>query len=42
MVVLPDHVNGVPEVKTYQELFRYDVQKIIDTARAAGVQAKNQ
>jgi len=38
MVVLPDHVNGVPEVRTYQDLFRYDVRKLIETARAAGVQ----
>ena len=38
MVVLPDHVNGVPEVRTYQDLFRYDVNKIIETARAAGVE----
>jgi zinc/manganese transport system substrate-binding protein len=40
MIVLPDHVNGVPEVKTYQELFRYDVQKLIETAQAAGIKPK--
>jgi zinc/manganese transport system substrate-binding protein len=40
MVVLPDHVNGVPEVKTYQDLFRYDVNKLIETAKAAGVEPK--
>ena len=40
MVILPDHVNGVPEVKTYQELFRYNVRKLIETAQAAGVQPK--
>ena len=38
MVVLPDHVNGVPEASSYQELFRYDVRKLIETARAAGME----
>jgi len=38
MVVLPDHVNGVAEADTYQKLFRYDVEKLIETAKAAGVQ----
>jgi zinc/manganese transport system substrate-binding protein len=41
MVVLPDHVNGVPESNTYQELFRYDVKKLMETAKAAGVEPKN-
>jgi zinc/manganese transport system substrate-binding protein len=40
MVRLPDHVNGVPEASNYQELFRYDVEKLIETAKAAGVQPK--
>jgi zinc/manganese transport system substrate-binding protein len=40
MVVLPDHVLGVSEADTYQKLFRYDVDKLIETARAAGVQPK--
>jgi zinc/manganese transport system substrate-binding protein len=40
MVVLPDHVNGVPEASSYQELFRYDVKKLMETAKAAGVEAK--
>ena len=40
MIRLPDHVNGVPEAKTYQDLFRYDVSKIIEAAQAAGVQPK--
>lgn len=40
MVVLPDHVLGVPEADTYQNLFRYDVDKLIETAKAAGVQPK--
>jgi zinc/manganese transport system substrate-binding protein len=40
MVVLPDHVNGVPEADTYQKLFRWNVQKLIDTAKAAGVEPR--
>jgi len=40
MVVLPDHVLGVPEADSYQKLFRYGVDKLIETAKAAGVQAK--
>jgi zinc/manganese transport system substrate-binding protein len=36
-IVLPDHVNGVPEADTYQKLFRYDVDKIIDAAKAGGI-----
>lgn len=39
MIVLPDHVNGVPGTETYQALFRYDVDKLIEAARAAGVKA---
>lgn len=35
-IVLPDHVNGVPDVNTYQELFRHNVAKIVEAARAAG------
>jgi zinc/manganese transport system substrate-binding protein len=38
MIVLPDHVNGVPGVDTYQKLFRYDVEKLIETAKAAGIE----
>jgi len=30
-------VNGVPEADTYQKLFRYDVDKIIDAAKAGGI-----
>ena len=37
MVVLPDHVLGVAEADTYQKLFRYDTEKLIETAKAAGV-----
>jgi zinc/manganese transport system substrate-binding protein len=40
MVVLPDHVNGVPGTDTYQALFRYNVDKLIETAKAAGVEPK--
>lgn len=40
MVVLPDHVNGIEGVNTYPKLFEYDTQKLIDTAKAAGVQPK--
>ena len=40
MVVLPDHVNGVPGVDTYAKLFEYDTQKLIEAATAAGMQAK--
>ncbi len=37
-VRLPDHVLGVPEAGTYEKLFRYDVDKLIETAKAAGVE----
>ena len=40
MITLPDHVLGVPEVDSYQKLFRYDVDKLIETARSAGVAPK--
>jgi zinc/manganese transport system substrate-binding protein len=40
MIVLPDHVSGVEGVDTYQNLFRYDTQKLIDAAKAAGAQPK--
>jgi zinc/manganese transport system substrate-binding protein len=40
MVILPDHVLGIPEASTYQELFRYDVNKLIETAKAAGVEPR--
>jgi zinc/manganese transport system substrate-binding protein len=40
MVVLPDHVLGASEADTYQNLFRHDVTKLIETARAAGVSPK--
>ncbi len=40
MVILPDHVNGIEGVDTYAKLFQYDTQKLIETAKAAGVPAK--
>ena len=40
LVRLPDHVNGVPEAGSDQALFRHNVTKIIEAARAAGVQGK--
>jgi zinc/manganese transport system substrate-binding protein len=38
LVRLPDHVLGVPEADSYPNLFRYDVRKLIETAKAAGVE----
>jgi len=38
LLVLPDHVHGVEGVNSYQDLFRYDVGKLIEAARAAGVE----
>lgn len=40
MVVLPDHVLGMAEADSYQNLFRYDIKKLIETAKAAGVEPK--
>jgi zinc/manganese transport system substrate-binding protein len=40
MLVLPDHVHGVESVDTYQDLFRYDVDKLVDAAKRTGVEAK--
>jgi hypothetical protein len=37
--VLPDHVLGRPEADTYQDLFRSNVAKLLEAARAAGVDA---
>ena len=38
LVVLPDHVNGLPGAETYQALFRHNVAKLIEAAKAAGVE----
>jgi zinc/manganese transport system substrate-binding protein len=40
MIILPDHVNGIEGVDTYQKLFHYDAQKLIDAAKAAGIPPK--
>ncbi len=40
LVRLPDHVLGVPEADSYQKLFRYDVDKLIEAAKAAGIEPK--
>lgn len=37
MVVLADHVNGLPGTETYQKLFEVDVDRLITTAQTAGV-----
>jgi len=37
-IVLPDHVNGVKEADSYQNLFKYNVGAIIAAAKRAGVQ----
>lgn len=37
LVRLPDHVLGVPEADSYQKLFRYDVGKVLEAARTAGL-----
>jgi zinc/manganese transport system substrate-binding protein len=37
VITLPDHVSGVSGADSYQELFRYDINKLIDTAKAAGI-----
>ena len=36
-MTLPDHVNGVPEADSYQSLFRHNVRRLIEAAKAAGV-----
>ena len=41
MIILPDHVNGIEGVDTYQKLFHYDTQKLIDAAKAAGMKPKS-
>jgi zinc/manganese transport system substrate-binding protein len=38
---LPDHVLGVPEAKTYQALFRYDLDRLLEAARASGIPPKS-
>jgi ABC-type Zn uptake system ZnuABC Zn-binding protein ZnuA len=40
MVVLPDHVNGVDGTESYAKLLRYNTERLIETAKAAGVAPK--
>jgi zinc/manganese transport system substrate-binding protein len=40
VITLPDHVFGLAEADSYQHLFTYDVHKLIETAKAAGIQPK--
>src|SRR5438132_1900918 len=41
VITLPDHVLGVSEADSYQHLFTYDVHKLIETAKAAGIEPKS-
>lgn len=38
VLLLPDHVLGLPEAGTYQDLLRLDISKLVDAARNAGIQ----
>jgi ABC-type Zn uptake system ZnuABC Zn-binding protein ZnuA len=40
MIVLPDHVHGTSGVETYQDLFRHNVDRIIEAAQSAGAPAR--
>jgi ABC-type Zn uptake system ZnuABC Zn-binding protein ZnuA len=33
LLVLPDHVNGVKEADTYQNLFRFDVEQVLKAVK---------
>jgi ABC-type Zn uptake system ZnuABC Zn-binding protein ZnuA len=37
-VVLPSYVNGVADAKSYQDLFRHNVERVLEAARSAGVE----
>ena len=37
-IVLPDHVHGVRVADSYQSLFRYNVEKLVEAAKAGGVE----
>jgi zinc/manganese transport system substrate-binding protein len=41
VITLPDHVLGVPLADSYQKLFAYDIGKLIEAAKAAGIEPKN-
>jgi zinc/manganese transport system substrate-binding protein len=40
LLVLPDHVNGVKEADSYQNLFRHNVEQVVRAAKEAGVAAR--
>ena len=40
LITLPDHVNGVAGTDSYQQLFAYNVHKLMETARRAGIEPK--
>jgi ABC-type Zn uptake system ZnuABC Zn-binding protein ZnuA len=40
VIVLPDHVRGASGVDTCQDLFRHNVERIIEAARSAGVEPR--
>jgi zinc/manganese transport system substrate-binding protein len=40
VITLPDHVNGLAEADSYQHLFAYDVHKLMDAAKRAGIEPK--
>jgi zinc/manganese transport system substrate-binding protein len=40
LLVLPDHVDGKPEADSYQNLFRSNIRKLIEAAKAAGIEPK--
>ena len=41
MIVLADHVDGLPGTESYQKLFESNVEKLIETALSAGVEPKS-
>jgi zinc/manganese transport system substrate-binding protein len=40
VITLPDHVLGMPQTDSYQQLFTYDIAKLIQIAKAAGIEPK--
>src|SRR6266850_84381 len=40
VITLPDHVLGVPQADSYQHLFTYDIARLIEAAKAAGIEPK--
>jgi len=40
LVVLPDHVLGIPQVDSYVALFRYNAAQLIEAAKRAGIEPK--